>query len=65
MALADDYNLIRDHIQATIPGFNDFNQRCDIKGGFYLGNAAADLSFNTPTRKANFSAAPLPERVID
>jgi len=63
MALADDYNLIRDHIEATIPGFSDFNQRCDIKGGFYLGNAAAELKFNTPSGKANFSAAPLPERV--
>lgn len=64
MALADDYNLIRDHIEATIPGFKDFNARCDIKGGFYLGNAAAELTFNTPTGKANFSAAALPERVI-
>lgn len=64
LALADDYNLIRDHIEATIPGFTDFNKRCDIKGGFYLGSAAAELTFNTPTGKANFSAAALPERVI-
>ncbi len=64
MALADDYNLIRDHIEATIPGFSDFNARCDIKGGFYLGNAAAELNFNTPTAKANFSAAVLPDQLI-
>ncbi|MFS7221420.1 FdhF/YdeP family oxidoreductase [Rahnella inusitata] len=64
MALADDYNLIRDHIEATIPGFQDFNARCDIKGGFYLGNAAAELNFNTLSGKANFSAAPLPEVLI-
>lgn len=64
MALADDYNLIRDHIEATIPSFTDFNARCDIKGGFYLGNAAAELKFNTPTGKANFSAASLPEQLI-
>jgi len=64
LALAEDYNLIRDHIEATVPGFTDFNKRCDIKGGFYLGNAAAELKFATPNGKANFSHDPLPERVI-
>ncbi len=60
LALADDYNLIRNHIAATIPGFRNFNQQCEKPGGFYLGNAAAQLCFNTPTGKAEFSAAPLP-----
>lgn len=63
-ALADDYNLIRDHIEATIPDFRDFNQRCDIKGGFYLGNAAAELRFSTPNGKANFSAETLPDVIL-
>ncbi|AIR62087.1 FdhF/YdeP family oxidoreductase [Klebsiella sp. Ap-873] len=61
LALADDYNLIRDHIAATLPGFKDFNQRCEEPGGFYLGNAAAELRFNTPSGKAEFSDAPLPD----
>lgn len=61
LALADDYNLIRDHIAATLPGFKDFNQRCEEPGGFYLGNAAAELRFNTPSGKAEFSHAPLPD----
>ncbi|WP_336981012.1 MULTISPECIES: FdhF/YdeP family oxidoreductase [unclassified Cedecea] len=61
LALADDYNLIRDHIAATLPGFKDFNQRCEEPGGFYLGNAAAELRFNTPSGKAEFSNAPLPD----
>lgn len=60
LALAGDYNLIRDHIEATLPGFTDFNQRCEQPGGFYLGNAAAELRFNTPGGKAHFSAALLP-----
>ncbi|WP_168384879.1 FdhF/YdeP family oxidoreductase [Erwinia amylovora] len=60
LGLADDYNKIRDHIAATIPGFSDFNARCDIKGGFYLGNAAAELRFSTPNEKAQFSSAALP-----
>ncbi|WP_227317486.1 FdhF/YdeP family oxidoreductase [Cedecea davisae] len=61
LELADDYNLIRDHIAATLPGFKDFNQRCEHPGGFYLGNAAAEMRFNTPTGKAEFCAAPLPD----
>lgn len=60
LGLAADYNLIRDHIAATIPGFTDFNAKCEIKGGFYLGNAAAEFRFNTLNNKAQFSAASLP-----
>ncbi|MEW5289359.1 FdhF/YdeP family oxidoreductase [Erwinia papayae] len=64
LALAADYNKIRDHIAATIPGFSDFNARCDIKGGFYLGNAAAEFRFNTRNNKAQFSAARLPDSLF-
>ncbi|WP_313159378.1 FdhF/YdeP family oxidoreductase, partial [Mixta calida] len=38
LALAADYNKIRDHIAATIPGFADFNKKCEQPGDFYLGN---------------------------
>ncbi|WP_410015194.1 FdhF/YdeP family oxidoreductase [Sodalis sp. C49] len=62
--LAGDYNLIRDHIEATLPGFADFNRRCEQPGGFYLGNAAAELRFNTPDGKAHFSAAALPDTLF-
>ncbi|MCO7511310.1 FdhF/YdeP family oxidoreductase [Serratia fonticola] len=64
LELADDYSLIRQHIQATIPGFDYFNQRCEQPGGFYLGNAAAELRFATQSGKAEFSAAPLPEALF-
>ncbi|MGK3125378.1 FdhF/YdeP family oxidoreductase [Candidatus Pantoea formicae] len=60
LGMADDYNIIRDHIGATIPGFADFNNKCDIPGGFYLGSAAAEWRFNTPSKLAEFSAAALP-----
>lgn len=60
LALAGNYDLIRDHIAATIPGFSDFNRKCEEPGGFYLGNAAAELRFNTLNNKAQFSAAALP-----
>lgn len=64
LELADDYSLIRQHIQATIPGFDDFNQRCEQPGGFYLGNAAAELRFATQSGKAEFCAAPLPDTLF-
>lgn len=64
LALAADYNKIREHIAATIPGFADFNAKCDIKGGFYLGNAAAEYRFNTLNNKAQFSAASLPDSLF-
>ncbi|ASY77477.1 FdhF/YdeP family oxidoreductase [Pectobacterium polaris] len=64
LALADDYSRIRDHIAATIPGFTDFNANCDLPGGFYLGNAAAELHFNTLNGKAQFSHAALPDTLF-
>ncbi len=60
LEMADDYSIIRDHIAATIPGFTNFNEKCDQPGGFYLGNAAARLEFNTASRKAEFNAPALP-----
>ncbi|MEL0577765.1 FdhF/YdeP family oxidoreductase [Pectobacterium punjabense] len=64
LALADDYSRIRDHIAATIPGFTDFNANCDLPGGFYLGNAAAELRFNTLNGKAQFGHAALPDTLF-
>lgn len=54
--LTDNYDLIRDKIEATIPGFDNFNKRVRIKGGFYLPNNARENDFSpTETGKANFS----------
>ncbi|MCT7654332.1 molybdopterin-dependent oxidoreductase [Oceanimonas sp. NS1] len=63
-ALADDYDRIRDHIAATIPGFEHFNERLQQPGGFYLGNSAAAYCWHTATGKANFAAEPLPEALL-
>jgi molybdopterin-dependent oxidoreductase alpha subunit len=41
-ALADDYDAVRDHIAATIPGFADFNARVRHPGGFALPNLPRD-----------------------
>jgi molybdopterin-dependent oxidoreductase alpha subunit len=54
--LIANYDLIRDKIEATIPGFENFNQRVRIKGGFYLPNNARENNYETTkTGKANFS----------
>jgi len=51
-----NYDCIRDKIEATIPGFENYNKRIRIKGGFYLPNTARDNDFTpTLTGKANFS----------
>uniref|UniRef100_UPI003F4E5856 FdhF/YdeP family oxidoreductase n=1 Tax=Flavobacterium ovatum TaxID=1928857 RepID=UPI003F4E5856 len=55
-AMAGNYDLIRDAIEATIPGFDDFNERVRIPGGFYLPNNARENDFSvTYTGKANFT----------
>ena len=60
-ALSDDYDLIRDLIAKTIPGFTGFNIRVRRPRGFMLRNLAAERVFETGTAKANFSSGALPE----
>lgn len=63
-SMIDDYNNIRDLIEQTFAGFTDFNQRLDQPGGFYLGNSARDLNWQTPSNKAVIKAHALPEQVV-
>ncbi|WP_339663081.1 FdhF/YdeP family oxidoreductase [uncultured Polaribacter sp.] len=54
--LMSHYDLIRDKIEATIPGFENYNKRVRMKGGFYLPNNARENNFeSTKTGKANFT----------
>ncbi|MCV2403331.1 FdhF/YdeP family oxidoreductase [Marinomonas sp. C2222] len=59
-----DYNIIREHIAAVIPGFKDFNQRILQDGGFYLGNSARERNWNTPSGKAIIHKHGLPESIL-
>ena len=53
--LVEDYDRVRDLIEATIPGFENYNSRVRNKSGFYLPNPPRDnLTFNTVSKKANF-----------
>ena len=49
------YDAIRDDIERTIPGFEDYNKRVRQPGGFYLPNAPREGKFTTSTQKAQFS----------
>jgi len=49
------YDAIRDDIEKTIPGFEQYNKRVREPGGFYLPNAPRQGAFTTPTKKAQFS----------
>lgn len=64
MALAEDYDLIRDHIAATVPGFQDYNRRLRKPRGFHLRNAAAHREWDTPAGKATFFTGPLPRETV-
>lgn len=50
---------IRDAIERTINGFEDYNQRVREPGGFYLPNGAREGKFFTLTGKAHFNVAPV------
>jgi molybdopterin-dependent oxidoreductase alpha subunit len=55
-ALAADYDEVREHIAATIPGFEAFNERVRRPGGFTLPNPPRDsTTFPTPTGKARLT----------
>src|SRR5690606_38271263 len=48
-----NYDVIRDHIEAVIPGFDAYNKRVRIPEGFYLPNGAREGRFNTASGKAH------------
>ena len=52
--LVSNYDKIRDSIERTIPGFESYNVRSRVDGGFYLPNPPRDnREFNTQTGLAN------------
>jgi molybdopterin-dependent oxidoreductase alpha subunit len=53
----EHYDNIRWDIERTIPGFDHYNDRSRLPGGFYLPNSAREGEFKTVTGKANFNVA--------
>lgn len=64
IALAANYDLIRDYIAQTFSEFSQMNERLSTPGGFYLGNSAASYQWKTPTEKAQILSNQLPEDII-
>lgn len=56
-SFVNNYDLIRDEIERTIPGFDNYNERVRQDGGFYLPNSARANTYLTMTSKANFNVA--------
>ncbi|WKK70792.1 molybdopterin dinucleotide binding domain-containing protein [Rathayibacter oskolensis] len=56
-ALRGDYRLIRRHIENVVPGFDGFERRIDVPGGFVLPNPPRDARrFATSSGRAQFTA---------
>jgi molybdopterin-dependent oxidoreductase alpha subunit len=55
--LVSHYDHIREAIEATVPGFERYNERVREDGGFYLPNGPRDRQFNTPSGKALFNVS--------
>jgi molybdopterin-dependent oxidoreductase alpha subunit len=54
LGLASDYSRIRDAIEQTIEGFENYNERIAQPGGFHLRVASRERDWKTATGKANF-----------
>ncbi len=51
------YDHIRNDIERTIPGFDQYNELVRKPGGFYLPNCNRDGNYNTHSSKAQFNIA--------
>lgn len=63
--MAGNYDTIREVIQATIPGFKNYNERVRRPGGFYLPNGARVRIWDTATGKANFTTNTIPHNKLN
>jgi anaerobic selenocysteine-containing dehydrogenase len=54
-SLVADYDRIRDLIERTIPGFDNYNERIRHPGGFRMPLPPTERIWPTPTGKAMFS----------
>ncbi|GAA3090915.1 FdhF/YdeP family oxidoreductase [Streptomyces rectiviolaceus] len=59
----EDYDRIRDTMAQALDGFEDFNRRVRLPLGFRIKQPARELVFRTPSGRAEFSAAALPDVV--
>ena len=60
---AEDYDRIRDTMAEVLDGFAGFNTRARRPHGFRIAQPARERVFETPSGRAEFSLAPLPDDV--
>lgn len=59
-AMEDDYRVIRRHVEAVVPGFDDYERRIDEPGGFRLPHGPHEhRTFATPSARARFTRTAL------
>ncbi len=58
-----DYDRIRDVMAEVLPGFEDFNRRVRQPHGFRIHQPAREREFLTPSGRAEFNAAAMPDVV--
>lgn len=63
LELVGDYDRIRDRIAAVIPGFDDFNARVRVPGGFHLHHPGRERVFPTASGRAQFHVHPLEDAI--
>ncbi|NID12217.1 FdhF/YdeP family oxidoreductase [Fibrivirga algicola] len=60
----ENYDLIRDAVSRVIPGFDKFNEKIRMPGGFYLPNGPRERNFTTENGKANFTVTDMVKHEI-
>ena len=58
--MVEDYRRIRDRIARVVEGFEDFNARVGVPGGFRLRNLAGERIWATASGRAEFHVHELP-----
>jgi molybdopterin-dependent oxidoreductase alpha subunit len=59
-----NYDTIRDDIEKVVKGFENYNERVRVKGGFYLPNGPRDQKFDTESGKASFFVTQLEKTML-
>jgi len=54
-AFVANYDRIRDGIEQVVPGFENYNERVRVPGGFYIPNGPRVREFKTSDGKAHFT----------
>lgn len=64
--MVEDYDMIRNLMEKSLSGFEDYNKRVRLENGFMLPNPPRDSrTFDTPSGRAHFTTHDLPDVRIE